>query len=169
MKVVLQRVSSAEVQIDGSVVGEIKTGVLLLLGVAPDDDRAKADWLVEKILALRIFPNPEDTISPTAISPTAISPTTISPTTISPTTMQRGLEECNGEALVVSQFTLFADVAKGRRPSFSGAAEPILANELYQYFVAKLAARVHVQTGRFGADMQVSSTNEGPMTLILER
>jgi|TARA_B110000971_G_scaffold39604_1_gene38601 D-tyrosyl-tRNA(Tyr) deacylase len=159
MKVVLQRVSSAEVQIDGSVVGEIKTGVLLLLGVAPDDDRAKADWLVEKILALRIFPNPEDTISPTAISPT----------TISPTTMQRGLEECNGEALVVSQFTLFADVAKGRRPSFSGAAEPILANELYQYFVAKLAARVHVQTGRFGADMQVSSTNEGPMTLILER
>jgi D-tyrosyl-tRNA(Tyr) deacylase len=164
MKVVLQRVSSAEVQIDGSVVGEIKTGVLLLLGVAPDDDRAKADWLVEKILALRIFPNPEDTISPTAISPTAISPTTISPTT-----MQRGLEECNGEALVVSQFTLFADVAKGRRPSFSGAAEPILANELYQYFVAKLAARVHVQTGRFGADMQVSSTNEGPMTLILER
>ncbi|MEZ7819163.1 MAG: D-aminoacyl-tRNA deacylase [Pseudomonadales bacterium] len=164
MKVVLQRVSSAEVQIDGSVVGEIKTGVLLLLGVAPDDDRAKADWLVEKILALRIFPNPEDTISPTAISPT-----TISPTTISPTTMQRGLEECNGEALVVSQFTLFADVAKGRRPSFSGAAEPILANELYQYFVAKLAARVHVQTGRFGADMQVSSTNEGPMTLILER
>ena len=96
MKVVLQRVSSAEVQIDGSVVGEIKTGVLLLLGVAPDDDRAKADWLVEKILALRIFPNPEDTISPTAISPT-----TISPTTISPTTMQRGLEECNGEALVV--------------------------------------------------------------------
>jgi D-tyrosyl-tRNA(Tyr) deacylase len=159
MKVVLQRVSSAEVQIDGSVVGEIKTGVLLLLGVAPDDDRAKADWLVEKILALRIFPNPEDTISPT----------TISPTTISPTTMQRGLEECNGEALVVSQFTLFADVAKGRRPSFSGAAEPILANELYQYFVAKLAARVHVQTGRFGADMQVSSTNEGPMTLILER
>jgi D-tyrosyl-tRNA(Tyr) deacylase len=154
MKVVLQRVSSAEVQIDGSVVGEIKTGVLLLLGVAPDDDRAKADWLVEKILALRIFPNPEDTISPT---------------TISPTTMQRGLEECNGEALVVSQFTLFADVAKGRRPSFSGAAEPILANELYQYFVAKLAARVHVQTGRFGADMQVSSTNEGPMTLILER
>ncbi|MFQ3363520.1 MAG: D-tyrosyl-tRNA(Tyr) deacylase [Candidatus Azotimanducaceae bacterium] len=169
MKVVLQRVSSAEVQIDGSVVGEIKTGVLLLLGVAPDDDRAKADWLVEKILALRIFPNPEDTISPTAISPTTISPTTISPTTISPTTMQRGLEECNGEALVVSQFTLFADVAKGRRPSFSGAAEPILANELYQYFVAKLAARVHVQTGRFGADMQVSSTNEGPMTLILER
>ena len=164
MKVVLQRVSSAEVQIDGSVVGEIKTGVLLLLGVAPDDDRAKADWLVEKILALRIFPNPEDTISPTAISPT-----TISPTTISPTTMQRGLEECNGEALVVSQFTLFADVAKGRRPSFSGAAEPILANELYQYFVAKLAARVHVQTGRFGADMQVSSTNDGPMTLILER
>ena len=164
MKVVLQRVSSAEVQIDGSVVGEIKTGVLLLLGVGPDDDRAKADWLVEKILALRIFPNPEDTISPTAISPT-----TISPTTISPTTMQRGLEECNGEALVVSQFTLFADVAKGRRPSFSGAAEPILANELYQYFVAKLAARVHVQTGRFGADMQVSSTNEGPMTLILER
>ena len=164
MKVVLQRVSSAEVQIDGSVVGEIKTGVLLLLGVAPDDDRAKADWLVEKILALRIFPNPEDTISPTAISPT-----TISPTTISPTTMQRGLEECNGEALVVSQFTLFADVAKGRRPSFSGAAEPILANELYQYFVAKLAARVHVQTGRFGADMRVSSTNEGPMTLILER
>ena len=149
MKVVLQRVSSAIVQIDGAVVGQIGTGVLLLLGVAPDDDKAKADWLVEKILALRIFPNPEDATSPT--------------------TMQRGLEESCGEALVVSQFTLFADVAKGRRPSFSGAAEPVFANELYEYFVARLASRVNVQTGRFGADMQVSSTNEGPITLILER
>ena len=149
MKVVLQRVSSAQVQIDGAVVGQIKTGVLLLLGVAPGDDEAKADWLVEKILALRIFPNPEDTTSPT--------------------TMQRGLEESCGEALVVSQFTLFADVAKGRRPSFSGAAEPVFANELYEYFVARLASRVNVQTGRFGADMQVSSTNGGPITLILER
>ena len=83
--------------------------------------------------------------------------------------MQRGLEESCGEALVVSQFTLFADVAKGRRPSFSGAAEPVFATELYEYFVARLASRVNVQTGRFGADMQVSSTNEGPITLILER
>jgi D-tyrosyl-tRNA(Tyr) deacylase len=83
--------------------------------------------------------------------------------------MQLGLEESNGDALVVSQFTLFADVAKGRRPSFSGAAEPVLANELYEYFVAQLASRVNVQTGRFGADMQVASTNDGPITLILER
>ena len=106
MKVVLQRVSSAQVQIDGAVVGQIKTGVLLLLGVAPGDDEAKADWLVEKILALRIFPNPK---------PKKDDPT-------SSTSMQLGLEESKGDALVVSQFTLFADVAKGRRPSFSGAA-----------------------------------------------
>ena len=153
MKVVLQRVSSAQVQIDGAVVGQIKTGVLLLVGVAPGDDEAKADWLVEKILALRIFPNPK---------PKKDDPT-------SSTSMQLGLEESKGDALVVSQFTLFADVAKGRRPSFSGAAEPVLASELYEYFVAQLASRVNVQTGRFGADMQVSSTNEGPITLILER
>ena len=153
MKVVLQRVSSAQVQIDGAVVGQIKTGVLLLLGVAPGDDEAKADWLVEKILALRIFPNPK---------PKKDDPT-------SSTSMQLGLEESKGDALVVSQFTLFADVGKGRRPSFSGAAEPVLANELYEYFVAQLASRVNVQTGRFGADMQVISTNDGPITLILER
>ncbi len=149
MKVVLQRVSSANVQIDGAVVGQIKTGVLLLLGVAPGDDEAKADWLVEKILALRIFADPDDP-----------APTT---------SMQLGLEESKGEALVVSQFTLFADVAKGRRPSFSGAAEPVLANQLYEYFVRQLGLRVNVQTGRFAADMQVSSTNEGPVTLILQR
>ena len=153
MKVVLQRVSSAQVQIDGAVVGQIKTGVLLLLGVAPGDDEAKADWLVEKILALRIFPNPK---------PKKDDPT-------SSTSMQLGLEESKGDALVVSQFTLFADVAKGRRPSFSGAAEPVLASELYEYFVAQLASRVNVQTGRFGADMQVTSTNDGPITLILEK
>ena len=153
MKVVLQRVSSAQVQIDGAVVGQIKTGVLLLLGVAPGDDEAKADWLVEKILALRIFPNPK---------PKKDDPT-------SSTSMQLGLEESKGDALVVSQFTLFADVAKGRRPSFLGAAEPVLASELYEYFVAQLASRVNVQTGRFGADMQVTSTNDGPITLILER
>ena len=153
MKVVLQRVSSAQVQIDGAVVGQIKAGVLLLLGVAPGDDEAKADWLVEKILALRIFPNPK---------PKKDDPT-------SSTSMQLGLEESKGDALVVSQFTLFADVAKGRRPSFSGAAEPVLANELYEYFVAQLASSVNVQTGRFGADMQVASTNDGPITLILER
>ena len=153
MKVVLQRVSSANVQIDGEVVGQIKTGVLLLLGVAPGDNQAKADWLVEKILTLRIFPNPnlnKDDPAPT-------------------TSMQLGLEETKGEALVVSQFTLFSDVAKGRRPSFSGAAVPAVANELYEYFTRQLASRVNVQTGRFGADMQVSSTNEGPITLILER
>ena len=153
MKVVLQRVSSANVQIDGEVVGQIKTGVLLLLGVAPSDNQAKADWLVEKILTLRIFPNPNLNNDDPAAT----------------TSMQLGLEETKGEALVVSQFTLFSDVAKGRRPSFSGAAVPAVANELYEYFTRQLASRVNVQTGRFGADMQVSSTNEGPITLILER
>ena len=153
MKVVLQRVSSANVQIDGEVVGQIKTGVLLLLGVAPGDNQAKADWLVEKILTLRIFPNPNLNKDDPAAT----------------TSMQLGLEETKGEALVVSQFTLFSDVAKGRTPSFSGAAAPAVANELYEYFTRQLASRVNVQTGRFGADMQVSSTNEGPITLILER
>ena len=153
MKVVLQRVSSANVQIDGEVVGQIKTGVLLLLGVAPGDNQAKADWLVEKILTLRIFPNPNLNNDDPAAT----------------TSMQLGLEETKGEALVVSQFTLFSDVAKGRRPSFSGAAVSAVANELYEYFTRQLASRVNVQTGRFGADMQVSSTNEGPITLILER
>ena len=144
MKVVLQRVSCAQVCIDQAVVGQIGTGVLLLLGVAPEDDEAAADWLVEKVLALRIFPKPD-----------AESATT---------TMQLGLEDIAGQALVVSQFTLFADVAKGRRPSFSGAAAPEFANHLYEYFVRKLSARVSVQTGRFGADMQVTSTNDGPIT-----
>jgi D-tyrosyl-tRNA(Tyr) deacylase len=149
MKVVLQRVSSAKVEVEGALVGQISGGVLLLLGVAPDDDESKVDWLIKKILALRIFPDPKNKNSGSAL--------------------QLCLEEVAGEALVVSQFTLFADLAKGRRPSFSGAAQPQVAEYLYDYFVRRLSSRVNVQRGKFGADMQVSSTNDGPMTLLLER
>lgn len=144
MRAVIQRVSRASVAIDGELVGSIGPGLLVLLGVTHDDTPAKAAWLADKIVNLRIFADDEGK-------------------------MNRSLLESDGSVLAVSQFTLYGDSQKGRRPSFIAAARPELANPLYERFVHALMEHgVPVQTGRFGAMMQVELVNDGPVTLILE-
>lgn len=145
MKAVIQRVTSANVVVDGETVGEIGHGILVLLGVEKGDDEARADWLAEKICGLRIFSDDEGK-------------------------MNLSVQEIGGSLLVVSQFTLAGNCAKGRRPSFDTAAPPEEGKRLYEYFTA--AARrlgPKVATGIFQADMQVSLVNDGPVTFILER
>ena len=144
MKAVLQRVCCASVAVDGDVVDEIEQGLLIYLGVAGDDGLDQVAWLVDKIANLRIFDDPVG------------AKTTFS------------VKEVGGAALVISQFTLLADARKGRRPSFSPAAAPEKASALYDTFVEALGKEVSVRTGIFGADMQVSSVNDGPFTLVLE-
>ncbi len=144
MRAVIQRVSQSQVTVDGAVVGRIGPGLMVLLGVAPDDTPADARDLAHKIVHLRIF---EDRAGK----------------------MNRNLLDCGGQVLAISQFTLLADCRKGRRPSFIGAALPAVAEPLYREFVAALERfDVQVETGRFGAMMQVSLVNDGPVTLILE-
>jgi D-tyrosyl-tRNA(Tyr) deacylase len=144
MRVLIQRVTQAQVTVAGQVVGAIERGYLLLVGVGQGDSTANADWLVQKISGLRIFPD-------------ANGQTNLS------------LQDVNGAVLVVSQFTLYADARKGRRPSFIGAAPPALATALVDYFAQQLAAQgIVVQTGQFGAMMQVSLVNDGPFTIWLE-
>ena len=144
MRALLQRVSRAEVRADGERLGAIDRGLLILLGVAPGDDVAVAAALAAKIAGLRIF---ADEAGLTNLS----------------------IREVGGAALVVSQFTLFADARKGRRPSFLGAAGPELGLRLYESFCASLAAAgVPVERGRFGADMDVELVNEGPFTIWLD-
>lgn len=142
MIALIQRVSSAKVDIDGEIVGQIGKGLLVLLGVEKDDDRQKADKLAEKVLNYRVFSDADDK-------------------------MNLNVQQVAGEVLVVSQFTLVADTQKGLRPSFSKGATPLLANELYEYFVQKCSEKVNVECGRFAADMQVSLVNEGPVTFWL--
>lgn len=145
MRAVVQRVSSANVKVDGQTVGQIGRGLLVLLGVAPGDTPADARWLAEKIIALRIFPDADGK-------------------------MNLGLEDAGGALLVVSQFTLYGDCQKGRRPSFVAAAPPAVAEPLVQEFCdAARRLGVAVETGRFGADMQVTLTNDGPVTVLVER
>jgi D-tyrosyl-tRNA(Tyr) deacylase len=145
MRVVLQRVSRASVSIDGRTAGAIGRGFCLLVGLTHGDTDATVDWMAEKVAGLRLFPDAEGK-------------------------MNLGLDEVGGEVLVVSQFTLYGDAAKGRRPSFIDAARPETAIPLYQRFVGALRARgLEVATGEFGADMQVEIHNDGPVTLILER
>lgn len=144
MRAVLQRVSSASVKVDGDTTGAIETGLLVLLGVARGDSAKDVDWMVEKVAGLRIFPDDEGK-------------------------MNRSVEEARGALLVVSQFTLYGDTRKGRRPSFDGAAAPDEAKRLYELFVERARARgLGVETGVFQAMMQVSLVNEGPVTLICE-
>ena len=145
MRVVVQRVSRAKVTVDGEITGEIGPGVLVLLGVSANDTESDADYLVEKIANLRIF---EDEAGK----------------------MNLSLIESAGAMLVVSQFTLYGDTRRGRRPSFITAAGPDEANRLYEYFVG-VAGRLieNVDTGRFQAMMDVELVNDGPVTLILER
>jgi len=145
MRVVLQRVSKASVTIDGRVVGTIGRGFCLLVGFTDGDTTAQVDWMAEKVAGLRLF---TDNVGK----------------------MNLGLEEVGGALLVVSQFTLYGDVARGRRPSFIAAARPDLAIPLYQRFLAALTERgLPVASGEFGADMLVEIHNDGPVTLILDR
>lgn len=142
MIALIQRVTQAKVEIGGETVGQIGKGLLVLLGVEKEDDRVKADKLAEKVLNYRIFSDENDK-------------------------MNLNVQQAGGELLVVSQFTLTADTQKGLRPSFSKGATPDLANELYEYFSQKCAEKIHVENGRFAADMQVSLTNDGPITFWL--
>ena len=144
MRAVIQRVSRAKVTVDGETVGEIGKGILLLLGIAEDDSEKDAVYLLEKTLNLRIF---EDASGK----------------------MNLSLLEINGELLVVSQFTLYGDVRRGRRPSFIRAAAPDEANRLYEFFVAEAGKQIErVQTGRFQAMMAVELVNDGPVTILLD-
>lgn len=145
MRTVIQRVTSASVSIGGEVVGEIGKGVMLLLGITPEDTQQDADWLVGKVSRLRIFDDANGV-------------------------MNLSLQDIEGEALVVSQFTLMASYKKGNRPSYIHAAPPAVAIPLYEYFVAQLQQTLGrpVPTGRFGADMQVSLTNDGPVTIVMD-
>lgn len=144
MKAVLTRVSSASVVIDGKVNGKIGRGFLILLGVGPEDTKADATKLAEKLLSLRIFCDEAGK-------------------------MNLGLEAVGGEVLVVSQFTLYGSVRKGRRPSFTGAADPSVAIPLYEFFLSECARLGYPpQHGEFGADMQVESVNDGPVTIIVD-
>lgn len=144
MRAVIQRVSEASVEISDSVVGQIGPGLVVLLGVGRDDVNADADYLAEKIVNLRVFEDDNGK-------------------------MNRSISETGGSILVVSQFTLYGDVRRGRRPSYSDAAEPDKANELYKYFVERLRSfGVRVETGVFQAMMKVSLTNDGPVTILLD-
>ena len=144
MRAVLTRVREASVTIEGETVGRIGPGYLILLGVAPGDNPAVCRRLAEKCCSLRLFTDENDK-------------------------MNLGLEAVGGQLLVVSQFTLFADTKKGRRPSFIGAAPPALGEALYEQFLADCAALGYPpQHGRFGAHMQVASCNDGPVTIILD-
>jgi len=146
MRIVLQRVKQAQVIADGELTGQIGVGVLLLIAVAPGDTMQEANWLIEKVLRLRLFDDPKGFL-------------------------QRSLEDVNGEVLLVSQFTLYADIHKGSRPSFSKAMPPNEARPIYEAFVNAFRVRWpnKVHAGRFGADMQVSLVNDGPVTIILDR
>jgi D-tyrosyl-tRNA(Tyr) deacylase len=145
MRVVLQRVSRASVRIAGRVAGEIGKGFCLLVGFTHGDTATQVDWMAEKVAGLRLF-------------------------TDSAGKMNLGLDEVGGAVLVVSQFTLYGDSAKGRRPSFIDAARPELAIPLYQRFLSALRERgLTVAAGEFGADMEVEIHNDGPVTLILDR
>ena len=145
MRIVLQRVSAASVTIAGRTVGRIDRGFCLLLGVTHGDTAAEADWLADKVAGLRLFNDADGK-------------------------MNLGLAEVGGSVLVVSQFTLYGDASRGRRPSFIDAARPEEAVPLYEGFIAALRARgLPVETGEFGAAMVVDIQNDGPVTLILER
>jgi D-tyrosyl-tRNA(Tyr) deacylase len=145
MRAVLQRVSQGRVRVDGLTRAEIGAGLVILLGIGPQDGEEQIQYLVEKIANLRIFEDEQGK-------------------------MNRSLLDCGGEAIVVSQFTLFADTRKGRRPSFTDAAPPEIASPLVERFAELLRAQgVPTQTGEFGAHMLVEIANDGPVTIWLER
>ena len=145
MRLVIQRVNNAKVEVNNKIIGQIEKGFLVLLGVGPNDTEEIADFLVEKLCNLRVFKDENEK-------------------------MNLSIKDIDGELLVVSQFTLYADCKKGNRPSFSNAAKPEKANELYEYFMKKCKEKVKkVEHGEFGADMKVKLLNDGPVTIILEK
>ncbi|MBO6184290.1 MAG: D-tyrosyl-tRNA(Tyr) deacylase [Chryseobacterium sp.] len=144
MKAVIQRVSEASVKVDGDIVGEINTGFMLLIGIDENDEKTDADWLVQKILNLRVFSDENDKLN-------------------------LSIKDINGEILCISQFTLIADYKKGNRPSFIKAAKPDKAIPLFEYFKEELSKfGLRVESGIFGADMKVSLTNDGPVTIVMD-
>ena len=143
MKIVVQRVKQAQVSIEGQVYSQIKQGLLLLVGVGPEDQPEDLDYAVRKLVNMRIFSDAEGK-------------------------MNLSVKDIEGEILSISQFTLFADTKKGNRPAFTGAAKPDVAEAFYLEFNQELAKEVPVQTGIFGADMQVELINDGPVTIILD-
>ena len=147
MRILLQRVVEASVWVESRMIAEIGSGLLAFVGVFPDDGMAEVDWLVDKTLGLRIFPDDEERKP-----------------------MNRSVLDVGGAILVVSQFTLASDLSRGKRPSFGAAAPAGQAERLYEAYAAGLGAScADVQTGRFGADMRVALVNDGPATFLLER
>lgn len=145
MRVVIQRVSEAAVKIDGTIVGEISKGLVVLLGIAQEDTEQDALYLLQKLINLRIFSDADGK-------------------------MNLSVQDCGGELLIVSQFTLYADTKKGNRPSYIRAARPEHAIPLYEFFLQELQKQFQgpIQTGKFGADMKVSLINDGPVTIIMD-
>ncbi|KXH82723.1 D-aminoacyl-tRNA deacylase [Chryseobacterium kwangjuense] len=144
MKIVIQRVSEASVKVDGKIAGEIGKGLMLLTGIDENDEKADADWLVQKVLNLRIFGDEDDKLN-------------------------LSVKDISGEILCISQFTLIADYKKGNRPSFIKAAKPDKAIPLFDYFKAELAkSGLKTKSGIFGADMKVSLINDGPVTIVMD-
>lgn len=146
MKLVVQRVKQANVVVEGKTIGKINQGYMVLIGVAPTDTKEIADFLVQKLINLRIFEDENEK-------------------------MNLSIKDIDGELLLVSQFTLYADTSHGNRPSFVNAAKPDMANELYEYFIEQCKKQniKKIDTGEFGADMQVTLQNDGPVTIILEK
>ena len=143
MKIIVQRVKQAQVSIEGQVYSQIKQGLLLLVGVGPEDQAEDLDYAVKKLVNMRIFSDAEGK-------------------------MNLSVKDIKGEILSISQFTLFADTKKGNRPAYTGAAKPDMAEAFYQDLNRKLAKEIPVETGVFGADMQVELINDGPVTIILD-
>ena len=144
MRAVVQRVSRAAVKVDGTIVGAIDQGLLVLLGVGLDDGESDADYLVQKIVGLRIFEDADEK-------------------------MNRSVIDAGGAMLAVSQFTLYGDTRRGKRPSFDAAARPEQAQRLYEYFVSRVRAQgLKCETGKFQAMMQVELVNEGPVTILID-
>ena len=144
MKAVIQRVSEADVKVEGKTVGEISNGLLLLIGIDEEDEKFDADWLVQKILNLRIFGDEEGKLN-------------------------LSVKDISGEILCISQFTLIADYKKGNRPSFIKAAKPEKAIPLFEYFKTEISkSGLKTESGIFGADMKVSLLNDGPVTIVMD-
>ncbi|AZA92242.1 D-tyrosyl-tRNA(Tyr) deacylase [Chryseobacterium nakagawai] len=144
MKIVIQRVSEAHVKVEGKIVGEIGKGLMLLVGIDENDEKADADWLVHKVLNIRIFGNEDDKLN-------------------------LSVKDISGEILCISQFTLIADYKKGNRPSFIKAAKPDKAVPLFDYFKEEMVkSGLKTESGIFGADMKVSLINDGPVTIVMD-